>query len=46
MDRRLGSYVELSVVNIFTINPSHPSLTLSSKNAPISSTVVPSEDLA
>jgi len=29
----LGSYVESSVSNILTINPSHESLTLSSKNA-------------
>lgn len=46
MLRRLGSYVEFSVVNILTMSPSHPSLTLSSRNDAISSVVVPSLDLA
>lgn len=46
IDRRLGSYVDESVVNILTIRPSQPSLTLSSRNVWISSVDEPSEDLA
>lgn len=46
MLRRLGSYVDASVVSILTMRPSQPSLMLSSRKAEISSVLDPSDALA